>query len=208
MRITIPRLIAASALAAVVGVAGASAIVSQDGSDIGEAPSTIHPDGRGSRIAATTRDPESQRLWGIRVYGTLEGQTCGEVGRVQDGVFGQYEDGSMKFVPQPVQGGGSCTDFKLSPVSVGVVRFGARPGHAARSFVAGVVTNGIRSLELRTIAGTRDLPIEGGAYVAIVDSAELASAGAAVSATMEDGSVQRWGIISPPPKATETLPTE
>lgn len=181
-------LLIAVIVAVAAGVGSASALHGTEGTDA-VGPSFIHPDGRGNVIAATTPDPVSGRDWAVRVYGTLEGQTCAEVARAENGRFGQYDDAG-KLQPLPVQGGGGCTDFEGSPVMVGISRFPAREGHDARSVLAGLVTSDVKRLELRTIAGVRDLPIQRGAYgayVAIVDESEL-DTGAGIEATLVDGS--------------------
>jgi hypothetical protein len=178
-------LLVAVIAAVAAGVGTASALHGTEGSDA-VGPNMIHPDGRGNVVAATTPDPVSGRAWAVRVYRTLEGQTCAEVGRAENGRFGQYDDaGNLQALP--AQGGGGCTDFEKSPVMVGISRFPAREGHDVRSVLAGLVTSDVKRLALRTIAGARDLPIQHGAYVAIVNESEL-DAGAGVDATLADGS--------------------
>lgn len=178
-------LVIAVIVAVAAGVGTASALHGTEGVDA-VGPNMIHPDGRGSVIAATTPDPVSGRAWAVRVYGTIEGQTCAEVGRAENGEFGQYNEAD-ELEPLSVQGGGGCTDFAKSPVMVGISRFPAREGHDGRSVLAGLVTSDVERLVLRTIAGTRDLPIQHGAYVAIVNESEL-DTGAGVDATLADGS--------------------
>jgi hypothetical protein len=178
-------LLAAVVVAAVAGVGSASALISTEGREA-VGPNTIHPDGRGSVLAATTPDPASGRDWAVRVYHTTEGQTCAEVARSENGEFGQYDDAG-KLQPLQVQGGGACTDFGKSPVAVGISEFAARDGHDARSVLSGVVTSEVQRLVLHTITGSRELPIQNGAYVAVVDGSELGQ-GAGVKATLLDGS--------------------
>jgi hypothetical protein len=186
-------LFAAAIAAAAAGVGSASALISTEGSDA-VGPNTIQPDGRGSVIAATTPDPVSGRAWAVRVYHTTEGQTCAEVARDEDGEFGQYDDAG-KLQPLQVQGGGGCTDFAKSPVSVGVSRFPARDGHDARSVLSGLVTDDVLRLVLHTIAGTRDLSIQNGAYVAVISESELGTS-AGVEATLRDGSSVSYPVGS------------
>jgi hypothetical protein len=177
-------LLAAVIVAVAAGVGSASALISTEGRQAA-GPNMIHPDGRGNVVAATTPDPESGRSWAVRVYGTTEGQTCAEVARAENGEFGQYDEaGNLQSLQ--AQGGGGCTDFAKSPVMVGVSRFPAREGHDARSVLSGLVTSDVQRLVLHTISGSRDLPIQHGAYVAVVNESEL-DAGARVEATLADG---------------------
>lgn len=180
--------------AVAAGVGSASALISTEGSDA-VGPNMIHPDGRGSVIAATTPDPVSGQAWAVRVYHTTEGQTCAEVGREEHGEFGQYDEaGTLQ--PLQVQGGGGCTDFAKSAVSVGVSRFPERAGHDARSVLSGLASSDVQRLVLHTIAGARDLSVQSGAYVAVVNESEL-GAGARVDATILDGSVVSVPLGSP-----------
>jgi hypothetical protein len=178
-------LFAAVLIAAAAGVGSASALISTDGQDAVGGPDTMQPDGRGAVIAATTGDPVSGRTWAVRVYHTNEGQTCAEVARAEGDEFGQYDDAG-KLQPLQVQGGGGCSDFAKSPVSVGVTRFPAREGHDARSVLSGVVASGVQRLVLHTIVGERDVSIQNGAYVVVLGESEL-GVGAALDATMHDG---------------------
>ena len=198
-------LLAGVIIAIAAGVGSASALISTEGSDA-VGPNTIQPDGRGSVIAATTPDPVSGRPWAVRVYHTTEGQTCAEVARSENGEFGQYDDaGNLQ--PLQVEGGGGCTDFAKSPVSVGVSRFPARDGHDARSVLSGLVTDDVQRLALHTIAGTRDLPIQSGAYVTIVNESELGST-ASVETTLRDGSTVTTPIGRADLPAHEQSPSE
>jgi len=186
-------LFAAAIAAIAAGVGSASALIGTEGREA-VGPNMIHPDGHGSVIAATTPDPVSGRTWAVRVYHTTEGQTCAEVARTENGEFGQYDDAG-KLQPLQVQGGGGCTDFAKSLVSVGVSRFPARDGHDARSILAGLVTTEVQGLELHTIAGARALPIQHEAYVAVVDESELGPS-AGVKATLRDGSSVNYPVGS------------
>jgi hypothetical protein len=198
-------LLGAVIVAVLAGVGAASALIATDGQDA-VGPNMLHPDGRGSVIAASTADPVSGRDWAVRVYHTTEGQTCAEVGRSENGAFGQYDDAG-KLQPLSVQGGGGCSDFSKSPVSVGVTRFAARDGHDARSVLSGLIDTNVEGLLLHTIAGERDLAIQHGAYIAVVEEAELGG-GAVLEVKLHDGSTLSIPIGSSHLPAREAPPSD
>src|SRR5215218_1371214 len=99
----------ATLLAAIAGVASASALTSSSGNDTLNGPELVQPDGTGASVPVTTTDPDGGVAWAVRVYRSQAGLTCPEAGRTKDGNFGQvYSDGEFHVLD--IEAAGSCAD--------------------------------------------------------------------------------------------------
>jgi hypothetical protein len=178
---------AASVIAAIlVGVGGASAFIGNSGQDTAGGPQASQPDGNGASLVVSASDLVGETdPWAVRVYRSVTGLTCPEVGRTHDGDFGQV-DGDGRFRPSSIQAAGSCIDLAKAPMSLIVNHYAANDDRGARAVVFGVVSPIVRNVEITIDGHSQALSITNGAFVSIASERELA--GATVNATMTDGS--------------------
>jgi hypothetical protein len=178
-------------LAAVIaGVASASAIVGGASTD-GNGPDAMQPDGRGSRLPATTTDPDGRAAWAVRVYQSKTGLTCPEAGRVKDGNFGRVNDDNS-FTSLDLDAAGSCIDLGQDPLALVINHHPARGKLPARAVIFGVTGPGVASITLDLADGRREVPIAGNAYITVAREAQLE--GAQVVATLKDGSTKSYDL--------------
>jgi hypothetical protein len=182
---------AAFAAAILVGVGGASAFIGDTGNDTTNGPQAFQPDGNGASLVAATADPTGKQPWAVRVYHSATGLTCPEVGRTQDGDFGQV-DGDGEFRSNSIQAAGSCVDLDKAPMSVVVNHYPANATRGERAVLFGVVTPSVRSVELRVAASCRALATPHGAFMVVLDPSDLSDA--SVEATMQDGSTKSYPL--------------
>ncbi|HEV7750962.1 MAG TPA: hypothetical protein VGO71_05445 [Baekduia sp.] len=187
-------------IAALVGVAGASAVVGDTGKDTINGPTAVQPDGSGAALVASAADPNGHQPWAIRVYRSVDGWTCPEAGRTQDGDFGQV-DADGKFRSNSIQAAGSCVDLDKAPMSVTVNHYPANGLRGARAVVFGVVSPSVKSVSVQLAGRMRPLALANGAFMAVASESDLE--GASVEATMQDGSAKSYPLAPTDEPATE-----
>jgi hypothetical protein len=190
-------------VALVGGVAAASAILPDQGSDTLNGPDALQPDGNGARIAATTPDPAGHEALAVRVYQSKTGLTCPEAARTDGTNFGQLDaDGS--FQPLDVQAAGSCIDLTAHPMSVITDNHAAAGNRPAYAVVFGVVSSKVAGATIRLGGSTRPVSVTGGAYIVATNQAELADA--SLQATLTDGSTKTYPLAATHSPARDPSP--
>jgi hypothetical protein len=203
------RLIVLLALvvAAVAGVASASAITAQLSADTAASPTDVQPDGSGAVVPVTTADPDGRPAYAVRVYRSRSGLVCPEVGRTDGGRFGQL-NASGEVESEDVDATGACTDLAKGPVGIVVNHYPARGKLPARAVVFGVTTDAIASVRLTTGGVERPARFAGNTYLAVVREDALDNA--SLDVTLADGSTKSYPLqpasapaTAPPPPASE-----
>jgi hypothetical protein len=190
----------AVAAAIVAGVASASAVVG-GASTTTNGPDAIQPDGRGSRLPATTADPDGRASWGVRIYQSKTGLTCPEAGRTRNGAFGRI-DNDNTFTPLDLEAAGSCADLSREPLSLAINHFPAKGKIPARAVIFGATTSQVSGLVVQSGDERRPVPIAGNAYITV--AREDALPGGRLLATLADGSVKAYDL--PPSTAPAVEP--
>lgn len=201
------RLLFALALiaAVVAGVATASAITAQIAPDTAVMPVNAQPDGSGSRVPVTAADPDGRPSFAVRVYRSKEGRTCPEVGRTQNGAYGQlHDDGSFEAVGDDAAG--SCVDLRDQPIGFAINHYPPHGKAPARAVLFGAASDKVADLALSLADGTgaRDVPIAGGAFMTVLRDDALA--GATLDVTLTDGTTTSYPLQ--PSQAPATAPTD
>lgn len=199
------RLVFTLALLAAIaaGVASASAITAQLGPDVAASPADVKPDGSGARVPVSVADPDGGRpAFALRVYRSASGLTCPEVGRTQDGAYGQLDAGG-EFKALPPDPAGSCVDLGKSPVGFAINHYTPRNAKLpARAAIFGVTTSAVTAVALTTADVSRPVKITGGGFLTVVRDDALA--GASLDVTLSDGTTTSYPLS--PENLPETLP--
>lgn len=181
----------ATLLAAVAGVASASALSSSSGSDTPNGPEAVQPDGSGARVPVTVADPDGGAAWAVRVYRSQAGLTCPEAGRTKDGNFGQVDsDGAFRALD--IEAAGSCADLAKAPMSLAVNHYPPDGKLPARAVIFGVVTPKITGITISSAAGSRAVALKGDAFIVV--TREDALRGTSLDATLSDGSTKSYTL--------------
>jgi hypothetical protein len=199
------RLVFTLALLAAVaaGVASASAITAQLGPDVAVSPADVKPDGSGTRVPVTAADPDGGRpAFALRVYRSEGGLTCPEVGRSQDGAYGQLDAGG-EFKALPADAAGSCVDLGKDPIGFAVNHYTPRNAKLpARAAIFGVTTSEVTAIALSVGDVSRPVKVNGGGFLTVVR--EDALAGATLDVTLRDGTTTSYPLS--PQTLPQTLP--
>lgn len=131
------------------------------------------------------RDPQGKgREWAVTVFKAKNGQTCVEPGRKQGAKVGDVApDG--RFVPYPIEDGGSCTDLSMVPAGASITRRLTEN----RTTVHGIAGPKVRQITLTVDGASQELAIgRRGAFFTVLDGL-LTPDDVELSATLKDGSV-------------------
>jgi len=127
------KLVAASLVAATVGVSAASAVVGQA---VGPKRHSPEPEPGTDRIDQTAPDPRGGPDWAVRVYTSTTGAACVELARISQGRFGRI-DASGVFRDIPLDAGGTCGDLATEPVVLAVNSYPVGTHQDARTVLFG-----------------------------------------------------------------------
>lgn len=123
--------------------------------------------------------------WAVTVFRAKNGQTCVEPGRMQGNKAGDFTPDGRRFVPYPIEEGGSCTDLSAVPAGVQITR----RLNENRTTVHGVAGPKVRQITLTIGGASHELAIgRSGAFFTVLDGL-LTPDDIDVSATLKDGSV-------------------
>lgn len=183
-----PLLLLALAPCIVVGFTAASVIGSDDSPvqshGVLEAGGLAGVAGTES-IEHVRPDPQSRgREWAVTVFKAKNGQTCVAPGRKQGNKAGDVTpDG--RFVPYPIEDGGSCTDLSRVPAGAQIT---STPSEG-RTTVHGIAGPKVRQITLTVNGEARELDIgPRGVFFAVLGP-EVTRESLKLSATLKDGSV-------------------
>lgn len=187
MRLRRPVTLGAAALGAgVLGVAAASVVV---GGSPGPTPPSQVPVAGSERIGPIVPDPAGGRDWALRVYRSVSGASCVEVGRMSGGGrFGQ-EEASGTFHALALDESAVCGDLEAEPVIVAVNSYAARAQREARTVLFGRATPAVaRVLVRRRDAGVEARPRIGAAGGFVLPLAgTIAASALPVTIALENG---------------------
>jgi hypothetical protein len=185
VRLTRPVRLSAAALGAgVLGVSAASAVV---GGSPGPPPSQV-PVAGSERVGPTAPDPVGGLDWAVRVYRSVSGASCAEVGRVHQGRFGQ-NDASGAFAPLALDAGGVCGDLTAEPVIVAVNAYTTRAVGETRTVLFGRARDGVTGVLVRRRGSTAEARLRIGATGGFLLplAGHLTASALPVTITLEDG---------------------
>jgi hypothetical protein len=186
---TFPAALVCSALAG-AGVAGAFDTDYVPEGDVGERYAPV-PDS--AAIEAVAADPDGGREWAVRVYESRAGLRCVQLGRRYGERIGNEVAGRLHELR--AEEGGTCGDTRESPVLVGITRLGDFPlteeREPARTLVAGVAADGVRTVRVYGPDGPRSLkPARRGAFITVYEG-EVPDA--RIEAVLDDGTTRQVG---------------
>jgi hypothetical protein len=186
VRLTRPVRLSAAALGAgVLGVTAGSAVV---GGSRGPTPPSLVPVPGSERVGPIVPDPVGGRDWAVRVYMSVSGASCAEVGRVSGGRFGQ-EDASGAFHALALDQSAACGDLAAEPVIVAVNAYAAHARRQARTVLFGRAAPAVAEVSVqRREAAVEARPRIGatGAFVLPL-AGRIAARKLPVTITLDDG---------------------
>jgi hypothetical protein len=161
-------------------------------------------DGSPPRFPITVPDPGGRERWAVQIYRSKAGNPCLRVGRLHRddrGItdFGRVDpDGS--FHRLDIEDNGSPTDLSDEPQALIINHF-VLTGTAA---IYGIVTSKVTKVTLQLGSQIKELPIAGGAYLAIQKEADLRSA--EMHFAYRDGTSKTIKLHWPPPPTSLAPP--
>jgi hypothetical protein len=135
------------------------------GPSAGEVPRALSPLPATAGIAPLrVDDPYGGPPWGLRLARTAGGQRCVAAGRIVDGkLAAPGKDG--RFHALPLTGTGTCGDLRSDPIVFDVAAV-ADPDRTV-TVVSGQGTRALTGVTVTRGAVSHDLPLSGGAFVAV-----------------------------------------
>lgn len=182
-------LISAALIALVVGGFTAASVIGSDNPPA-QSQGVLDPGGLAGVVGSDSvdhvkRDPKGKGPeWAVTVFRAKNGQTCVEPGRKQGNKAGDLApDG--RFMPYPIEDGGSCTDLSVAPAGASI----GRQLNENRTTVFGIAGPKVRQITLTIGGASQELAIgRRGAFFAVMEGL-FTPDDLDVSATLKDGSV-------------------
>lgn len=174
-----------------------SLFVSTNETEFNIGPDAYAWDGTPPRTPITVPDPGGHERWAVQIYRSKAGNPCLRVGRLHRNGRGATDFGRVNpdgsFHRLDIEDSGSPTDLSRGPYALMINHY-ALTGMAA---IFGIVTSKVNTVTLHVASEIKELPIAGGAYLAVQQEADLR--GGEVRFAYRDGTSETIKLRRLPP---------